>query len=75
MVTSTNLNNKPVILYAFYRPPNFTPDVFQSLNNSPSKESSHIVMIGDFKSIPSVKWSSQDNVPVNTRRSPHNDAF
>ena len=43
-------NNKPVILYTFYRPSNFTPDVFQSLNNSPkkNKESNHIVMIGDF---------------------------
>ena len=35
-------NSKPVILYIFYRPPDSTPDVFQSLNNSlqRNKESS-----------------------------------
>jgi exonuclease III len=49
-------NSKPVILYTFYRPPDSTPDVLQSLNNSlqRNQESSRIVMIGHFN-LPSVK--------------------
>ena len=60
-------NSKSVILYTFYRPPDSTPDVFQSLNNLLQRnlESSRIVMIGDIN-LPSVKWSSHENVPVNT---------
>ncbi|CAB4028706.1 Hypothetical predicted protein [Paramuricea clavata] len=48
----------------------------QSLNNSlqRNQESSRIVMIGDFN-LPSVKWSSYENVPVNTGGSNENEAF
>ena len=69
-------NSKPVILYTFYRPPDSTPDVFQSLNNSlqRNKESSRIVMIGDFN-LPSLQWSSHENVPVNTGGTSDIEAF
>ena len=69
-------NSKPVILYTFYRPPDSTPDVFQSLNNSlqRNKESSRIVMMGDFN-LPSLQWSSHENVPVNTGGTSDIEAF
>ena len=52
------------------------PDVFQSLNNSlqRNKESSRIVMIGDFN-LPSLHWSSHENVPVNTGGTSDIEAF
>ncbi|CAB4041921.1 Hypothetical predicted protein, partial [Paramuricea clavata] len=69
-------NSKPVVLYTFYRPPNSTPDVLQSLNNSLQRdsESSRVVVIGDFN-LPSVKWSSDQHTPINIGSSPENEAF
>ncbi|CAB4011989.1 Hypothetical predicted protein [Paramuricea clavata] len=54
----------------------FKPNSKPSLNNSlqRNQESSRIVMIGDFN-LPSVKWSSYENVPVNTGGSNENEAF
>ena len=69
-------NSKPVVLYTFYRPPNSTPDVLQSLNNSLQKnpESSRVIVIGDFN-LPSVKWSSDQNTPISIGSSAENEAF
>ena len=69
-------NSKPVVLYTFYRPPNSTPDVLQSLNNSLQRnsESSRVVVIGDFN-LPSVKWSSDLHTTINIGSSPENEAF
>ena len=69
-------NSKPVVLYTFYRPPNSTPDVLQSLNKSLQRnsESSRVVVIGDFN-LPSVKWSSDQHTPINIGSSPENEAF
>ncbi len=66
-------NSKPVVLYTFYRPHNSTPDVLQSLNNSLQKNPESIV-IGDFN-LPSVKWSSDQNTPINIESSAENEAF
>jgi hypothetical protein len=46
------------------------PSVIEQL----TPESSRIVIIGDFN-LPSVKWSSHENVPVNNGRSNKNEAF
>ena len=69
-------NSKPVVLYTLYRPPDSTPDVFQLLNNSLQRnhEPSRIVLIGDFN-LPSVKWSSDENIPVNFGGSTENENF
>ena len=52
-------SSKPVLLYTFYRPPNSTPDVLQSLSDSLQRnpESSRIVVVGDFN-LPSVVYVS-----------------
>ena len=43
-------NNKPVILYVYYRPPRSSSDGLNLLNNSllSNPESSCIVLVGDF---------------------------
>jgi hypothetical protein len=69
-------NNKPIILYTFYRPPDSKPDVLQQLNdyiqNNP--ESSRIVLVGDFN-LPSVKWSSDQKTPINIGGPAENEIF
>lgn len=69
-------NVKPVTLYTFYRPPDSVPDVLQQLNDSiqTTTESTRIVMVGDFN-LPSVKWSSDESVPVNTGGPAENETF
>ena len=60
-------NNKPVIPYTFYRPPDSKPEVYHQINESiqNNSESSRIIMVGDFN-LPSIKWSSDQSAPVST---------
>jgi hypothetical protein len=69
-------NNKPIILYTFYRPPDSKPDVLQQLNYSiqNNTESSRIVLVGDFN-LPSVKWSSDQKTPINIGGPAENEIF
>ena len=69
-------NNKPIILYTFYRPPDSKPDVLQQLNDSiqNNPESSRIVLVGDFN-LPSVKWSSDQKTPINIGGPAENEIF
>ena len=69
-------NNKPIILYTFYRPPDSKPNVLQQLNDSiqNNPESSRIVLLGDFN-LPSVKWSSDQKTPINIGGPAENEIF
>ena len=69
-------NNKPVILYTFYRPPDSKPEVIHQINESiqNNPESSRIILVGDFN-LPSIKWSSDQSAPVNTGGSAENEIF
>ncbi|CAB3977922.1 Hypothetical predicted protein, partial [Paramuricea clavata] len=69
-------NNKPIILYTFYRPPDSKPDLLQQLNDSiqNNPESSRIVLVGDFI-LPSIKWSSDQKTPINIGGPAENEIF
>ena len=60
-------NNKPVIIYVYYRPPGFCSDGLLLLNNSllSNQESNCIVLVGDFN-LPSISWSDNHSTPVNS---------
>ena len=69
-------NNKPVILYTFYCPPDSKPEVLHQINESiqNNPESSRIILVGDFN-LPSIKWSSDQSASVNTRGLAENEIF
>ena len=69
-------NKKPVILYTFYHPSNSKPDVLQQLNDSiqNNPESSRIIVVCNFN-LPSVKWSLDENTPINIAGSHKNETF
>lgn len=58
-------NNKSLILYTFYRPPN-SNDVLSQLNSSlqDTLESNCCVVIGDFN-LPNLDWSTDHAAPIN----------
>ena len=60
-------NNKPVILYVYYRPPGSSSDGLNLLSNSllSNPESSCIVLVGDFN-IPSISWSDNNSTYINS---------
>ena len=59
-----NLNNKPVVLYTFYRPPNSTHNSLNELNDSlqSNVEKDYVVVVGDFN-LPELRWSEDQTTP------------
>ena len=67
VIQLSKANNKPVIIYVYYRPPGFCSDGLILLNNSllSNQESNCIVLVGDFN-LPSISWSDNHSTPVNS---------
>ena len=67
VVQINKANNKPGILYVYYRPPGSSSDGLNLLNNSllSNPESSCIVLVGDFN-IPSISWSDNHSTYFNS---------
>ena len=67
VVQFNKVNTSSVILYTYYRPPQYYSDSLKLLNNSllSNPECSCIVLVGDFN-LPYISWlDSQSTTPVN----------